>query len=70
MSAADFVSDPFRKGLWTSFLKAKKITMSLGFDQVMMGIRAFLSPVVETLKFESKFNCIWDQVRQVWKGSI
>lgn len=61
-----FPSDPYRKGMWTSFLKAKKILMSLEFDHVVINIMTFLTPIIEAAKAESRFLGTWDHTRKAW----
>jgi len=61
-----FTSDAYRKGMWTSFLKAKKIIMSLDFDHVVMNILSFLAPIMESIQSESRFLGTWDHTRKAW----
>jgi len=65
-----FALDPYRKRLWTSFLKAKKIKLPLEFDRVVMNIMSFLTPIIKTIKAESQFNDTWDHIRKAWVVSI
>lgn len=65
-----FAKDPYRKGLWTSFLKAKKIILPLEFDHVVMNIKSFLTPIIESIKAESEFNSIWDHTQKAWVASV
>jgi len=65
-----FASDPYRKGLWTSFLKAKKIILPLEFDRVVMNIISFLTPIIKAVKAESQFNDNWDHTQKAWGASV
>jgi len=62
----DFASEIYRKRLWTSFLKGKKITLPLEFNLVMTNVRSFLSPITEAIKKGTKFDWVWDHIRQIW----
>jgi len=61
-----FTSDAYRKGMWTSFLKAKKIMMSLDFDHVVMNIKSFLTPIIVAVEAESQFRGTWNHTRKAW----
>jgi predicted nucleotidyltransferase component of viral defense system len=61
-----FTSDAYRKGMWTSFLKAKKILMSQEFDHVVMNIMSFLIPIIDAIKTNLQFRGTWDHTHKVW----
>lgn len=41
-----FATDSYRKGIWTSFIKAKKIILNVEFVDIIDSIRKFLIPII------------------------
>ena len=61
----DFASDPYRKGIWSSFMKAKKISLKVEPDEIIDSLKKFLIPVLEDdmTDISSKWNhkhLIWE----------
>ena len=63
---AGFATDPYRKGMWTSFLKTKKISLRLDFEAVIQKIGIFLNPLIETIQNGSVDKSIWDHLIGEW----
>jgi len=59
----DYATDPYRKSLWLSFMKAKKIEIRVEFDSVIDSIKIFLKPVIDE---GLQLNLIWNHKRLVW----
>ena len=60
----DYGSDPYKKRIWTSFIKSKNIESSLELDDVIANILKFLSPVL--LKHDDSKMTRWDHLRLEW----
>ena len=59
----EYANDPYRKNLWLSFMKAKKIEIKVEFDSVIDSIKIFLKPVIDG---GLQLNLIWNHNRLVW----
>jgi len=64
-----FTSDAYRKRMWTSFLKAKNIMVSLDFEFVVMNIKSFLTPIIEVIQAESQLRRKWNHTSKIWVRS-
>jgi predicted nucleotidyltransferase component of viral defense system len=61
-----FSSNPYRKGMWTSFLKSKKILSKWEFDTVIQDLIRFLLPLVEAINKGSMESITWNHVKSDW----
>jgi len=43
----DFASDPYRKSIWSSFIKAKKINLKVELNEIIDSIKKFIIPVLD-----------------------
>jgi hypothetical protein len=64
----EFSDDPNKKRQWTSFLKAKRVDISLGFNEVIAQVEVFLIPIVEALGQENDFSMTWVCSLGMWKA--
>ena len=63
---AGFADDPVRQSRWRSFVKKKKAMLPVSMEETIAVIRAFLLPVVESIRAEEKFKKGWDSGKQMW----
>ena len=61
-----FADDPIRQSRWRSFVKKKKAMLPVSMEETIAVIRAFLLPVVESIRAEEKFKKGWDSGKQMW----
>ncbi len=64
-----FSSDSYRKGMWTSFLKAKGIIIPLNFDYVVTNIKSFLTPLIQAIHHETHLKGFWNYRVAEWAMS-
>lgn len=60
-----FVSDPYKKGIWSSFIKAKKVTLNVELDLIIDVIKKFLKPVLDDKINDISFQ--WNHVNLIWE---
>jgi len=61
----DFVSDSYRKRIWTSFMKVKNIEIKLELHAVMNAIKIFILPLIEDDLLENQLK--WNHENLIWK---
>ncbi|HCZ24989.1 MAG TPA: nucleotidyl transferase AbiEii/AbiGii toxin family protein [Acholeplasmataceae bacterium] len=60
-----FASDPYKKGIWSSFIKAKKVTLNAELDLIIDSIKKFLKPVLDDTINDIPFR--WDHEYLIWE---
>lgn len=63
-----FCDEPYRKGQWTSFTRAKNIDSLLSFPEVITQIEAFLYPIIEALRKKTNFQKKWNSSLFLWEN--
>ena len=64
----EFSDDSNKERQWTSFLRAKRVDISLGFNEVIAQVEMFLMPIVEGLGQENDFPMTWVCSLCMWKA--
>lgn len=59
-----FASDPYKKGIWSLFIKAKKITLNVELDLIIDAIKKFLKPVLDDKISDKSFQ--WNHAHLIW----
>jgi len=63
----EFYDNAIAKQRWSTFIKKKKASLDLKFDDVSKSICSFLLPVAESIKNGVPFEKKWDCKSQNWK---
>lgn len=64
---SDFVEDRTRVLRWNSFVKKKHAMVQVKFSEVIGAIKAFLEPVIISLKNEDLYDGTWECTHLSWK---
>lgn len=62
-----FCEDPLRASRWKGFLKQKNVIDVLDFSEAINLIKAFLNPVIDSIRESKDFNRKWDHVAMIWR---
>lgn len=62
----DFIT-PYRKGQWTSFIKKKSPNTKIELIEVIVEIKRFILPIVQSIKENSNFDVNWDCEKGEWE---
>lgn len=60
-----FALDPYRKGIWSSFIKAKKIILKVELDLIIDSIKRFLIPILDDNLTDISLK--WNHKHLVWE---
>ena len=61
-----FFQDSYRRKMWNSFLKSRKIPLELGFETVLVKLMNFLGPVVESIVNDLPYSRRWNHEKEEW----
>lgn len=64
---AEYVSDIINQQRWNAFVKKKKVTHGLSFEDVMRVVISNLRPVTEAIRDKQEFNYNWKCDKLKWK---
>jgi hypothetical protein len=63
-----FATDLYRKKMWTSFLKGKKIILKIELGEMICKIILFLGPLIEAILNTSIYLKRWNHIICVWEN--
>lgn len=64
---SDFIEDRTRVLRWNSFVKKKHAMVQIKYGEVIGAIKAFLEPVIISLKNEDLYDGTWECTHLSWK---
>lgn len=64
---SDFTDDETRRNRWNAFIKKKKATEKVEFEEVIEITKRLLFPIAESVKCSSDFKRKWKHIDREWK---
>jgi len=61
-----FLKDDYRLKMWKGFIKGKNVEPFVEFENVVIEIQHFLSPLIQSLLEKTNFNKVWNYQNGKW----
>lgn len=62
-----FTNDPINKQRWNSFIKKKKTSIDIDFEETINFLKKLLMPIVVSIADNTEFNLKWTKETKTWK---
>lgn len=56
-----------RQQRWKGFLKSKNVMLQISFSEVVASVKAFLFPVIESIRDNKEFSSSWNHSLKNWE---
>ena len=62
-----FADNYYRQQRWKGFLKSKNVMLQIPFSEVVASVKAFLFPVIESIRDNKEFSSSWNHSLKNWE---
>lgn len=62
-----FADNYYRQQRWKGFLKSKNVMLQISFSEVVASVKAFLFPVIESIRDNKEFSSSWNHSLKNWE---